>query len=95
MVTSLEPKVSGTRFLIHGNDSPATRRSGGQATDIDIHAQEIIGLKHKMAEMLASHTSNPVEKVLKDIDRDFFMSAEQAKEYGIVDDIVAPAKKSE
>lgn len=68
---------------------------GGQATDIDIHAQEIINLKHKMASILAQHTGNSVEKILKDIDRDYFMSAQQAKDYGIVDEIVASARKSD
>jgi ATP-dependent Clp protease protease subunit len=68
---------------------------GGQATDIDIHAQEIINLKHKMAAMLAQHTGNSEEKILKDIDRDYFMSAEQAKDYGIVDEIVAPTRKTD
>ncbi|MFW7379748.1 MAG: ATP-dependent Clp endopeptidase proteolytic subunit ClpP [Oligoflexus sp.] len=68
---------------------------GGQATDIDIHAQEIINLKHKMAGILAEHTGNSAEKILKDIDRDYFMSAQQAKDYGIVDEIVAPARKTD
>lgn len=69
--------------------------AGGQATDIDIHAQEIINMKHKMADILAGHTGQSQEKILKDIDRDYFMSAEQAKEYGIVDDIVAPMRKTD
>lgn len=69
--------------------------AGGQATDIDIHAQEIINMKHKMADILAGHTGQSKDKILKDIDRDYFMSAEQAKEYGIVDDIVAPMRKAD
>jgi ATP-dependent Clp protease protease subunit len=80
-----------SRIMIHQPLGGA----GGQATDIDIHAQEIINLKHRMAEILAHHTGQPVEKILKDIDRDYFMSAQQAKEYGIVDDIIAASKKPE
>ena len=80
-----------SRIMIHQPLGGA----GGQATDIDIHAQEIINLKHRMAEILSHHTGQPVEKILKDIDRDYFMSAQQAKEYGIVDDIIAASKKPE
>ncbi len=79
-----------SRIMIHQPLGGA----GGQATDIDIHAQEIIYLKHKMAGILGRHTDKDTEQILKDIDRDYFMSAEQAKEYGIVDDIIAPAKKN-
>ena len=67
--------------------------AGGQATDIDIQAQEIIGLKQKMARILGHHTGQDFEKITKDIDRDNFMSAEQAKEYGIVDEIIEPTQK--
>ena len=67
--------------------------AGGQATDIDIHAQEIIKMKQKMSSILSHHTGRKVDQINKDIDRDFFMSAEQAKEYGIVDTIISPAKK--
>lgn len=66
--------------------------AGGQATDIDIHAQEIIKMKSKMASILSRHTGRAVEQINKDIDRDYFMSAEQAKEYGVVDIIISPAK---
>ena len=69
--------------------------AGGQATDIDIQAQEIIGLKQKMARILSHHTGQDVDKITKDIDRDNFMSAEQAKEYGIVDEIIKPTEKRE
>jgi ATP-dependent Clp protease protease subunit len=67
--------------------------AGGQATDIDIHAQEIIKTKARMVSILARHTGQSEEKIKKDIDRDFFMTAEQAKEYGMVDTIISPAKK--
>ena len=67
--------------------------AGGQATDIDIQAQEIIYLKKKMTKILADHTGRDFDKVLRDIDRDKFMSAEEALEYGIVDEIVHPKAK--
>lgn len=67
--------------------------AGGQATDIDIHAQEIIKTKARMISILARHTGQTEERIKKDIDRDFFMTAEQAKEYGMVDTIISPAKK--
>ncbi|MES2744460.1 MAG: ATP-dependent Clp endopeptidase proteolytic subunit ClpP [Bdellovibrionota bacterium] len=67
--------------------------AGGQATDIDIHAQEIIRTRQRMIHILAQHTGQTDERIRKDIDRDFFMTAEQAKEYGVVDQIIAPSKK--
>ncbi len=67
--------------------------AGGQATDIDIHAQEIIKTKARMISILSRHTGQTEDRIKRDIDRDFFMTAEQAKEYGMVDHIIAPAKK--
>ena len=61
--------------------------AGGQATDIDIQAAEIINIKKRMIQIMAHHTGRTPEQVSKDIDRDNFMSASNAKEYGIVDDI--------
>ena len=60
----------------------------GQATDIDIQAKEIIRMKEKLNEIFAKHTGQKVEKVAKDSDRDFFMSAEEARDYGIVDEVI-------
>lgn len=60
----------------------------GQATDIQIQAREIQGMKEKLNRILAKHTGQDVAKVEKDGDRDFFMSAEEAKAYGIVDEVV-------
>ncbi len=59
----------------------------GQATDIDIHAREILRMKEILNEILAKHTGQPVERIAKDTERDFFMSAQQAKEYGIIDEV--------
>lgn len=61
--------------------------AGGQATDIDIQAAEIINIKKRMIQIMAQHTGREPEQVSKDIDRDNFMSASDAKAYGIVDDI--------
>jgi ATP-dependent Clp protease protease subunit len=60
----------------------------GQATDIDIQAREIVKLRQRLNEILAKHTGQPVEKIAKDTDRDYFMSAEEAKEYGIIDEVI-------
>ena len=61
---------------------------GGQATEIEIAAKEIIKLKDRVNKILAKHTGQPLEKIEKDSDRDFWMSAEEAKEYGIIDKIL-------
>ena len=60
----------------------------GQATDIDIHAKHILNIKKKLNEIMAKHTTQPISKVEKDAERDYFMSAEEAKRYGIVDKII-------
>ena len=60
----------------------------GQATDIEIHAREIIDLRRRLDEIIAKHTGQDLEKVGKDTERDFFMSSEEAKEYGIVDRVI-------
>ena len=60
----------------------------GAAADISIQAQEILRLRERINEILAKHTSQPLEKVQKDTDRDYFMSAEESKAYGIVDEVI-------
>ncbi|SHE52413.1 ATP-dependent Clp endopeptidase proteolytic subunit ClpP [Desulforamulus putei] len=60
----------------------------GQATDIDIHAREILRMKDLLNEKLAYHTGQSLEKVARDTERDFFMSAEEAKKYGIIDEVM-------
>jgi ATP-dependent Clp protease protease subunit len=60
----------------------------GQATDISIQAQEILKLRERLEEILARHTKQPIDKIKKDTDRDHFMSAEEAKSYGIVDEVI-------
>ena len=60
----------------------------GAAADISIQAQEILRLRARIEEILAKHTKQPLEKIKKDTDRDYFMSSEEAKAYGIVDDVI-------
>ena len=65
----------------------------GQATDIDIHAKEILRTRDRMNELLAKHTGQPIDKVKHDTERDFFMSAGEAKEYGVIDEILVKKKE--
>ena len=60
----------------------------GQATDIEIHAKEIIDVRQRLDEIISKHTGQPLEKVAKDTERDYFMSAAEAKEYKIVDRVI-------
>ncbi len=60
----------------------------GQATDIEIHAKEILKLKDTLNKILASHTGQPLDKIRTDTERDFFMSGEDAKQYGLVDEVI-------
>ena len=64
----------------------------GQASDIDIHAREILRMREELNVILAKHTSQSLERIHEDTDRDFFMRGEQAKEYGIIDEVIAKVK---
>ncbi|HYC59042.1 MAG TPA: ATP-dependent Clp endopeptidase proteolytic subunit ClpP [Thermoanaerobaculia bacterium] len=75
-----------SRVLIH---QPLMHGLGGQATEIEIHAKDIIQMKAKMNQILSHHTGQPVEKVDKDTDRDYILQAQQAQEYGLVDQVIA------
>lgn len=77
-----------SRIMIHQPLGGAS----GQATDINIQAKEVLSLKERMCRILAEHTGKNWEDVRKDIDRDYYMSAEKAKEYGIVDEVVSSQK---
>jgi ATP-dependent Clp protease, protease subunit len=61
----------------------------GQAADIEIHAREVIQVRQRLDEILSQHTGQTVEKVSTDTDRDYFMTAQEAKEYGIIDDVIS------
>jgi ATP-dependent Clp protease protease subunit len=73
------------RILIH---QPWISGLGGQATDIDIHAKEIVRMRDTLNKLLAHHSGQPLERIEKDVERDFIMTSAQAKEYGIIDDII-------
>jgi len=60
----------------------------GQATDVDIQAKEILRLREDLNQILVTHTGKPVEQIQRDTDRDFYMSGEQAKEYGLIDEVI-------
>lgn len=83
---------SGKRFALPNSEVLLHQVMGGaegQAVDVGIHARHILKIKDRLNKILALHTKQPLKKIEKDIDRDFFMSAEEAKEYGIVDKIIA------
>lgn len=61
----------------------------GQATDIEIHTKEMLLIKSKLNSILAYHTNQPLEKIIKDTDRDYFLSAEESKEYGLIDHVIS------
>jgi ATP-dependent Clp protease protease subunit len=67
----------------------------GQATDIEIQTKEILRLKAKLNELLASHTGQPLDKIVKDTERDYFMGAEEAKAYGLIDEVFVRRKAPE
>ena len=75
-----------SRILIH---QPSAGFEG-QATDIEIHAKEIIDTRNRLDEILAKHTKQELEKVARDTERDYFMSAEEAKDYGLIDRVIEP-----
>ncbi len=79
-----------SRIIIH---QPATEGGYGQGSDIEIQAREIMRMRTQLEDMLSRHSNRPVEQVRKDIDRDKIMTAEEAKEYGIVDTILTSRKK--
>jgi ATP-dependent Clp protease protease subunit len=75
-----------SRVLIH---QPWMQGLGGQASDIDIHAKDILRMRHRLNEILADHTGQPLEKIEKDTDRDYILEAKAAQEYGIVDQVIS------
>jgi ATP-dependent Clp protease protease subunit len=89
LLTAGAPKkrfsLPNSRILIH---QPLMSDLSGQATDIEIHAKEILRMRTVLNQLMAKHTGQPLEKIEKDTDRDFIMSAQQAKEYGLIDEII-------
>ncbi len=82
----------GKRYALPNSTVMIHQASGGfegAASDIEIRAKEVLRLQNRIRELLAQHTGQPLEKIIRDTDRDFFMDANQAKEYGIVDTVLA------
>ena len=75
-----------SRVLIH---QPWMSGLQGQATDIDIHAKEILRIRTILNKILAHHSGQPLERIEKDVERDYIMTADQAKEYGIIDEVIS------
>ncbi len=73
-----------SKVLIHQGSAGFS----GQPTDIEIQAREVIGLKRSLEEIMAKHTGQPQEKLQKDMDRDYYMTAQEAKDYGIIDNVI-------
>ncbi len=87
--------TKGKRFALPNSEVMIHQPMGGargQASDIKIHAEQILKLKKQLNLILSEKTGQPLERVESDTDRDFFMNAEQAKEYGIVDEVIASRK---
>ena len=74
-----------SRFLLH---QPSISGLAGQATDIDIHAREILRMRAKLNQIMSEHTGKPEKTISKDVERDFILDAQQAKDYGLVDEII-------
>ena len=77
-----------SRVLIHQPRGQA----GGQAADIEIWAREVLGLRARLDEILSLHTGQPIEKIKHDTDRDFIMTADEAQQYGMVDEVISAKK---
>lgn len=90
--------TKGCRFALPHSRMMIHQPSGGikgSAADIDIQANEIIKLKRILNERMSYHTGQPIEKIEEDSNRDFYMSAEEAKKYGLIDEVFTPKKSSE
>jgi ATP-dependent Clp protease protease subunit len=88
--------AKGKRFAVPNAEVMIHQPLGGargQATDIQIHAEHIIKTKKRMNQMLSENTGQPLEKIEKDVERDYFMSSQEAKEYGLIDEVISSRKK--
>ena len=74
-----------SRFLLH---QPSISGLAGQATDIDIHAREILRMRKTLNQIMAKHSGQPLETISRDVERDFILNSQQAKDYGLVDEII-------
>ncbi len=88
--------TKGKRYSLPGAHTMIHQTLGGaegQATDIEIYAKQMVKMKHDYARLIAEQSNKPFEEVLKDIERDNWMSAQETKDYGIIDNILEPTKK--
>jgi len=93
--TLLAAGTKGKRFALPNSEILLHQVAGGikgQATDIEIEAKQILKIKGKLNQILAEHTGQSIKKVEKDTDRDFYLSAEEAKKYGIIDEVIKGKK---
>jgi len=91
--TLLAAGEKGKRFALPNSQILLHQVAGGvtgEAVEIEITAKQIIKIKEKLNNILAKHTGQPLEKIEKDTDRDFYLSSEEAKEYGLIDEVIAP-----
>jgi len=89
--TLLAAGAKGKRFALPNSEVLLHQVAGGisgQASDVEIGVKQILKIKHKLNLILAKHTGKPLKKVEKDTDRDFYLSAEESKEYGIIDEVI-------
>lgn len=87
--------AKGKRFALPNSEIMIHQPLGGfqgQATDISIHAKRILKIKDQLNEILSEKTGKPLEQIKKDVERDYFMSADEAKEYGLIDEVIAKKK---
>jgi ATP-dependent Clp protease protease subunit len=90
--------AKGKRFAVPNARIMIHQLSGGfsgQASDIEIQAREALRLKKTLDEILSRHTSQPIERISKDTDRDYFMSSQEAKEYGLIDEVIVRKKAAD
>lgn len=88
----LNAGAKGKRFALPNAEIMIHQPLGGtrgQATDIEIHAQRIVRMKEKLNQIMAERTGQPLDKIKQDTERDYFMESEQAKEYGIIDEVIS------
>ena len=93
----LSSGAKGKRFALPNSEIMIHQPSGGargQATDIEIQARRILQLKDKLNRILAENTGQPLERIQADVERDYFMEPEQAKEYGLIDEILVQIPKN-
>ena len=92
----LSSGAKGKRFALPNSEIMIHQPLGGfkgQATDIDIHARRILKIKETLNKILSENTNQPIDKIKQDVERDYFMDAEEAKNYGLVDEVIIKNKK--